>query len=90
MITLVRAGEEMQHRNALGVEAGLIGRAVAIAARRDLEMRLGARGVEQRSPLGGGVGAEGGELIVFELSDHVEVHHGHNVIEPHGRMIDEP
>jgi len=35
---LVRAGEEMEHRDALGVEAGLIGRAVAVAARDHFQM----------------------------------------------------
>ena len=39
VIPLVRSGEEMEHRDALGVEAGLIRRAVAVAARNHIQMR---------------------------------------------------
>src|SRR6185436_8777028 len=51
VVVVVDAGEEVQHRDAGGVERRLVGRAVTVAAELAVEPELVAGLLDQRSPL---------------------------------------
>ena len=89
VIALVRAGEEVNDGNLMRVKARLIGRAVAVAARGDVEMQLAADAIEQRLPFRRGLAAKGDQLVVVHRADHVEVDHRLHVRERQRRMRDE-
>ena len=73
VIVGVGAAEEVQHGQAGGVEAGLVGGAEAVRAGPQLQRAGGL--LEQAGPHGGGADAGDDEAVVLEAADHVEVHH---------------
>ena len=89
VIALMRAGEEVQYRHMRGVKAGLVRWPVAVAGFGDLEIRPGACSIDEAAPFRGGVGAEGGDLVVAQRPDHVQIHHGHDARHRYRRMGDE-
>jgi hypothetical protein len=79
VVLLVRAREQMEHRNARRVEAGLVGGTVSIPAPDHLETLCGRGRVQQRVPLGRRLRAQHDELVVAQPAHHVQVDHGHGV-----------
>ena len=77
VIVGVGAAEEVQHRQAGGVEAGLVGGAEAVLA--GAEVQRGGDPREQRLPDRGGADARDDHGVVLHAADHVEVHISHAV-----------
>ena len=89
VVLLVAAREQVEDGDPGRVEAGLIGRAIAVAAAGDLEPLLRGGRVEQRVPLRGRLRAQDEELVVAQATHHVQVDHGHGAGRGRGQGRDE-
>ncbi len=84
----MRAGEEMEDRNAGGIERRLVRRSVAVARGRAQHLARGAERLGERRPLLRRVAAEDRQLVVAQAPDHVHVDHGANALQVEaGRRI---
>ena len=82
------AGEEVHHRDLLGIERRMIAGAETAMFAGDVEPKLFAKPLDEPFELGGGIGAVDDQLVVGQAADHVHVDHGDGFVERHERVAD--
>ena len=78
------AGEDMEHGDLLGVEAGVVAGAEAPGILRGIEAVGSDEPVDEGVESGAGAGAVDDELGTVEPANHVEIHHRHRIGQRHG------
>ena len=87
MIVVVQVGEEVQHRQVLGVETRMVAGTEPVAHRADRELGRRVRRVHDARQFRRRGHAVHDQLVVVQPAHHVEVDHRADLLERHRRMV---